>query len=285
MFCPNCGAEMGEEALFCGNCGFQKGAKPNVHSKSILGKIVNFKTLICIIVIAIAFIAFKFTTSFSDVISFEKEAKVVGNQFKNGDLETIVNNNFDFSELDETSSPEQLKQEAINGLYNSKIGKKTFVENVKSVNENEKLKKIVEKLKIVTNLKYDLKKVAKKQVRLTISLKLPGPEIISNEEIEEKTSTLVRNIIFSNKNIFGIFGNINYEEVLNSINEFDEEILEIIELYQTMDEKYKQDFTTYLDFYKIDGHWRYKLSNSNADIDRIGGDLYKYGKILEGSKK
>ena len=48
MFCPNCGSEMNEGALFCGNCGFKNELK-NVNSKKKKG--LPIKLIIFIVVI------------------------------------------------------------------------------------------------------------------------------------------------------------------------------------------------------------------------------------------
>ena len=256
MFCPNCGNQMSDGASFCPNCGYKKDKGTNKFSfdTSRLRSLLNAKAFIGIIAIIAIIAIFKLITSFGEVASFASETKTVIKQVEEGNYQQIIENNLDYEGLPYTSESEA-KAELLRELNSANA---TYLKMFKPS------KKLVDQLISSLNLKYSVKKIEKNHVRLTLNYNLPRSTVISNSKIIGKVSPMVANIMQFDSNPAVIF---------SYLPNIETDVIEILKIYKGLDKNNKIEMQSYVDFYKSNGHWKYKLAYCEQDAQRISNDL------------
>ena len=257
MFCPNCGKEMSDGASFCPNCGYRRdgsASKSSFNLSSGLGNGFNKKVFILVAVIIVAFVLFKLITSFGDVASFSRELKAVVKQAEDGDYQSIINNNIDCSGM-QTYDENEVKA-GLQDLLNSE--QFTYVKMFKPS------KKLINKLKSALDIKYSVKKIEKNHVRLTLNYNLPRSVVISNSKILGKVSQFGMLITQSASNPAAL---------ISQLSGLEDNLIEVLNIYKSLSNDNKMKMQFYSDFYKIDGHWKYKMAYYEQDVKRLESHL------------
>lgn len=276
MFCPNCGNQMNEGAKFCSNCGWSEGqtsGQSNFNIGNLKSKFGG-KPVFIVAGLIVLFIIFKAITSFGDVASFAKEVKTVEKQLKEGDYASVLRNNFDYTGSNTSA------EEAIQSLNNSSSGyggisASALTSLLKGSELEKKLEKVYKEAEKAIALKYSVKKVDKGKVRLTLKFNLPRPTVLNNNKIGEKLSQFLLKVVSASAtNMYSG----NYMNMISQLTDFDKPAIEIIKIYKSLGKDVKQDFDIYIDFYKIDGHWRYKLSEADVDGIRLSNAFSGWGR-------
>ena len=279
MFCPNCGNQMNDDAMFCGNCGWSK--KANIQSESNAFKSISIinvlknRGIFIIVGVLLVLLLFKIVSSFVDVASFAREAKKVEKQIKNGDFDYFIDNNIDYSDIPYTS-PEEAKQEfkdEINEMMNEPLYGETSLNSILtmiSVSDiGEKTSDISNEFLKAIDIKYSAKRIGKGIVRVNIKHNLPKPIILNNKKIDNMISNLLKEII-SNMN------SVNSSSLINGFYNIDKPIINTLKTYKGLSKDLKEEIEIYVDFYKIDGHWKLKLVDIDAGLQRIYGVYGNY---------
>ena len=276
MFCSKCGSEINEDAAFCPNCGMPKNGvgtnnKKSFDINSLKDKVKN-KPFLIIGGVVILFILFKVFTSFSDIGSFAKEMNEVKKQIQEGNYNSIIDNNIDYTGMiNEYTTEAQLKNSLKQALNQQMVGG-TSVNVVTSLLKGsdleKKLNNVSKEAMKAMEIKYDAKVINKGVIRVTLKHNLPRPTVLNNSKIGEKVQKIVEKvyplIISSSFNY-----NNRYMSLVNSLSEFDKPIIELLKTYKSLGKDLKENFEIYVDFHKKDGHWKYKLQDVEGDIDRI----------------
>lgn len=252
MFCPNCGKAMSDGASFCSNCGFRKGDEPNnfqVNASKSSG-FSGGKVVVGAVAIVVLFVLFKLVTSFGDVASFAREMKTVIKQIENGDYVHIIDNNIDFSGLPYTTE-EDARANAKSSLNSSEM---SYVQMFKPS------KKLENEVKSAFELKYSVKRMGKNHVRLNIKHNLPRSSVISNQKIISGVSSIGVKIMFHSSNLLAI---------LSQLDDLEKEVITILKAYKSLSKNDKMNIEFYIDFYKSNGHWKYRAVDIDPDTKRI----------------
>ncbi len=264
MFCPNCGTQMPDNASFCPSCGWSKNARQSNFS---LGGLKGKTKPVAIIaaVAIIGFVLFKVFTSFGDVGSFAVEMKKIEKQLKDGDFKSILENNIDYenSYTDPSSLASLLN---LDSSYSDSYA--VGLKLLKGSELEKKLTKVSKELEKSLGIKYSPKSVEKGKIRLNISMKLPTPNILKSEKFGKAFAKVFTDAKegLSSINIFSS----DYMKILAQILELDKPIIELLKAYNSVGGNTKEELKFYIDFYKKDGHWKYKLTDAEEDGSRIG---------------
>ena len=283
MFCPNCGNQMNDDAVFCSNCGWSKNGDNNKKGNFQLGNIANLfnkKIVILLVAILVIFAVFKFVTTFTAVGSFAKEMKTVEKQLEDGDYYSIIQNNIDYSDLSWTT-PEDAKNNILrnlngnNSIYGG-LSVNTINSLLKGSELEKKLQKVNKEAEKALSLKYNVKKVDKDKVRLTLSFNLPRPTVLNNSKVGEKVQEVVTQFQGQYLSMFSGIYTGNYSQIINQLTNFDKPVIDVLSIYKSLPKENKQNFELYVDFYKQDGHWKYKLSEFENDAVRLSAPFMTY---------
>ena len=288
MFCPNCGNLINEGSKFCSNCGWsgvQKISRGCFNICDLKRKIGIIPVFLVVGLIALL-VTFKIVNSFGDVASFAKEVKTVEKQFKDGDFESIFRNNIDYTDLsDYTESDYTDFVNYITSLYIPFIDLEVreLPSVMKAIEQEKQFKKIYKELENAIELKYDVEKVEDGQVKITLKFNLPKPKFLSNDKISDKMAELIWTMYDLERS--GKYNNnhdLDYSDKIIAIaKEFGETVIDISKTYKSLEKDTKSDFNINLNFYKIDGHWRYRLSEGIKDTEKISRIIESYIKGWE----
>ena len=253
MFCPNCGNQMSDGASFCPNCGYRRdgSASKSSFNPTGLGSLLNKKVFILVAAIIVVFAVFKLITSFGDVASFAREANAVVKQAEEGDYQSIINNNIDYSGMDESQAKASLQS----SLNSSEF---TYVKMFKPS------KKLENEVKSAFELKYSVKRMGKNHVRLNIKHNLPRSSVISNQKIISGVSSIVSSI-----GVKIMFHSSNLLAILSQLDDLEKEVITILKAYKSLSKNDKMNIEFYIDFYKSNGHWKYRAVDIDPDTKRI----------------